>query len=68
MKQVNIPLLGSGAGSLSVLDSFNSLKDGLGSQKETDVIFEIFVPTLDDYKMLSVKYSLLSKTLSPVLS
>jgi hypothetical protein len=57
VKQVNLPLLGTGAGKLSPLDSFESLKMTLGSDDDTNIVFEIFVPSKDTYSTVLSKYA-----------
>ena len=57
LRQVNIPLLGTGAGQLSPVDSFESLYKPLEKEKLNDTIFEIFVPSLDNFKSLRASFS-----------
>ena len=51
-RQVNIPLLGSGAGRLSALDSLDSLIKSLNKNESNETNFEIFVPSRETYNSL----------------
>ena len=57
LRQVNIPLLGSGAGGLSPLDSIDALIKSLGNTGNIETNFEIFIPSMDIYSSLKAKYS-----------
>ncbi len=57
LRQVNIPLLGTGAGKLSVFDSFDSLISVLDKEEDIETTFEIFIPSKDTYNTLNVEYS-----------
>jgi hypothetical protein len=63
IRQVNIPLLGSGAGGLSPLDSFSSISQGFSTHGESEVVLEVFIPAKDIFYTVLAKYSTLSKTL-----
>jgi hypothetical protein len=55
LRQVNIPLLGTGAGGLSGEISFKSLFESLGGY-ETNTCFEIYTPDKDIYGRLQASY------------
>ena len=46
LRQVNIPLLGAGAGGLSTFESFEGLIANIASVEYKDILFEIFTPEL----------------------
>ena len=56
LRQINIPLLGTGAGGLSEFASLESLKPELGKLSATDYCFEIFVPSLEIFKTFKTSY------------
>jgi len=56
LRQVNIPLLGSGAGGLSEFASFEALKPALQKKGATEICFEVFVPSLETYKSFKTSY------------
>ncbi|MDD2540963.1 MAG: toll/interleukin-1 receptor domain-containing protein [Desulfuromonadaceae bacterium] len=56
LRQVNIPLLGSGSGRLSEHESFEALVKSLNSTEDKEVIYEIFTPSLSVYDNLRAAY------------
>lgn len=56
LRQVNIPLLGSGAGRLSVHESFEALIKSLNSYEDKDVCYEIFIPSLSVFDNIRAAY------------
>ena len=57
LRQVNIPLLGTGAGELSPIDSFESLFKSLEQDTKVDTIFEIFVPSLETFNSMRASFA-----------
>ena len=57
LRQSNIPLLGTGAGGLPTFEAFEALSGSLKEPSDTDIIFEIFIPSLEIYQNISTAYS-----------